>query len=337
MRAEVKVAMIVGAVAICGGAIYWFSGDSAELTQLDINKSTMDATAQDTSLASDAKPARSQRAERPAVHRNDEALTTPSRRQTSPAPGQRDTSRPMFQRPTVTGNPTTHERERGSPTPTGIDSPPTAPPDTREPLPPATKEKTSLTNPATITPGASQEPVTQSPPAVVELPRREETAQPTTTMTPRPQHELSRGASQKTHTIVLGDYLITIAQAEYGDGQLWQAIKAANPGLDENHLKVGQQIKIPALAEARRLLQQSARPATETNTPSLPTRETVHPTAGRSTYTIERGDSLTKIARNILGDGSRWREIYELNRDRLDSPDILEIGLTLRMPPLKQG
>ncbi len=320
MRAEVKVAMIVGAVAICGGAIYWFSGDSAELPELDMDKTTMDATAKDTSLANDAKP-------------------TPSRRQSQPASGQRNTNRPKFQRPAVTERPTAGDRGRGTATPTGTGSTPAL--RTRDPLTPATEDKPTVTEPATITPGVSRDPVTQSPPPVVELPRRNDPVRPSpTTTTPRPTRELTRGATQKTHMIQPGDYLITIAEAEYGDGQLWQAIKAANPGLDENRLKVGQQIKIPALAEARRLMRQPADRATETTTTTTTPpigREPARPVAGRSTYVIERSDSLTKIARNVLGDGSRWREIYELNRDRLDSPDILEIGLELRMPPLKKN
>ena len=34
-----------------------------------------------------------------------------------------------------------------------------------------------------------------------------------------------------------------------------------------------------------------------------------------TTYTIKSGDSLSGIAQEQLGDASRWKEIYELNKD----------------------
>jgi len=50
------------------------------------------------------------------------------------------------------------------------------------------------------------------------------------------------------------------------------------------------------------------------------------------TYTVKPGDSLWTIAREHLGAGSRWKEIYEVNKDRMDSPDDLREKLELRMP-----
>ncbi|HMQ16595.1 MAG TPA: LysM domain-containing protein, partial [Phycisphaerae bacterium] len=50
------------------------------------------------------------------------------------------------------------------------------------------------------------------------------------------------------------------------------------------------------------------------------------------TYVVGEGETLTQIARNALKDGGRWREIYELNRDKLSSPDVLIPGMVLRLP-----
>ena len=47
------------------------------------------------------------------------------------------------------------------------------------------------------------------------------------------------------------------------------------------------------------------------------------------------GDTLTAIARKLLEDGSRWDEIYELNRDKLSSPDRIVDGTELRIPQRK--
>ncbi|MDX2200833.1 MAG: LysM domain-containing protein [Phycisphaerae bacterium] len=49
-------------------------------------------------------------------------------------------------------------------------------------------------------------------------------------------------------------------------------------------------------------------------------------------YTVKTGDSLTSIAQKMLGSSKRWRDIYRMNRDRLESPDALPLGVRLRIP-----
>jgi nucleoid-associated protein YgaU len=49
-------------------------------------------------------------------------------------------------------------------------------------------------------------------------------------------------------------------------------------------------------------------------------------------YLAERNETLWAIAKKHLGDGRRWREIYNLNRDRLVSETQVPAGTTLRMP-----
>jgi hypothetical protein len=58
------------------------------------------------------------------------------------------------------------------------------------------------------------------------------------------------------------------------------------------------------------------------------------PTAARTAreHEVQRGETLSSIADNYLGSPARYRQIYEANRDRLSSPDDLQIGLRLRIP-----
>ncbi len=49
-------------------------------------------------------------------------------------------------------------------------------------------------------------------------------------------------------------------------------------------------------------------------------------------HVVADGDSLPKIAERYLRDATRAREVYNLNRDVLDSPDLLPIGTELRIP-----
>jgi|ERR1700730_13351735 nucleoid-associated protein YgaU len=53
--------------------------------------------------------------------------------------------------------------------------------------------------------------------------------------------------------------------------------------------------------------------------------------AGR-TYTVVKGDSLSKIAKREYGDANKWRTIYEANRDLIKDPDLIYPGQSLRMP-----
>lgn len=51
------------------------------------------------------------------------------------------------------------------------------------------------------------------------------------------------------------------------------------------------------------------------------------------TYTVQAGDTLSKIAREYYGDSKEYRRIYEANRDKLDDPDEISAGQELVIPP----
>jgi phage tail protein X len=59
---------------------------------------------------------------------------------------------------------------------------------------------------------------------------------------------------------------------------------------------------------------------------SLVVRQVVH--------RIIEGDTLPRIATQYLGSPERYREIYEANRDVLQHPEILPIGVELQIPPV---
>jgi nucleoid-associated protein YgaU len=51
------------------------------------------------------------------------------------------------------------------------------------------------------------------------------------------------------------------------------------------------------------------------------------------TYVTNAGDSLTSIADEVYGDGTRWSEIYEANRKAIgDDPNLIQVGVTLTIP-----
>lgn len=51
-------------------------------------------------------------------------------------------------------------------------------------------------------------------------------------------------------------------------------------------------------------------------------------------YTLRRGDSLSIVAARELGNGARWTEIYELNRDTIGpNPERIRDGMVIKLPP----
>lgn len=50
-------------------------------------------------------------------------------------------------------------------------------------------------------------------------------------------------------------------------------------------------------------------------------------------YTVESGDTLSKIALEHYGDANRYMKIFEANRPMLKDPDLIYPGQVLRIPP----
>lgn len=49
-------------------------------------------------------------------------------------------------------------------------------------------------------------------------------------------------------------------------------------------------------------------------------------------YTVKSGDSLSKLAKQYLGDAKRYMEIFNVNKDVLTNPDLIKIGQRLKLP-----
>ncbi|CAA0234442.1 peptidoglycan-binding protein LysM [Tenacibaculum maritimum] len=51
-------------------------------------------------------------------------------------------------------------------------------------------------------------------------------------------------------------------------------------------------------------------------------------------HTVERGDTLGKIAKEYYGNAMKYPEIFEANKPMLSHPDKIYSGQVLRIPPL---
>jgi nucleoid-associated protein YgaU len=52
------------------------------------------------------------------------------------------------------------------------------------------------------------------------------------------------------------------------------------------------------------------------------------------TYTVRAGDTLSRIAGSVYGDTTKWRKIYDANREQMKSETDIRIGQTLTIPTL---
>ena len=51
-----------------------------------------------------------------------------------------------------------------------------------------------------------------------------------------------------------------------------------------------------------------------------------------ATYTVKSGDTLSKIAKEHLGDANAYMKIFEANKDQLTDPDKIKPGQVLKIP-----
>jgi nucleoid-associated protein YgaU len=54
--------------------------------------------------------------------------------------------------------------------------------------------------------------------------------------------------------------------------------------------------------------------------------------AAERTYTVRPGDTLSKIAKETLGNANAYMEIFNANKDQLSDPDKIKPGQVLKIP-----
>jgi len=165
-----------------------------------------------------------------------------------------------------------------------------------------------------------------------------------------------RRRQERKVTVRPNDNLIKIARRVYGSGheRQYKRIFAANRNIlsDESTLLPGQVLVIPPLAGAGQTA--PARKAGESPSSAegrlryrtmdlaqlqkrfSPARQTPTGKSGRLyvVRVVRRGDTLSGIARHVLKDDSRSAvmKIYKANRDKIPDPDVLPVGVKLRIP-----
>jgi LysM repeat protein len=125
----------------------------------------------------------------------------------------------------------------------------------------------------------------------------------------------AQGTCGATVTVVAGDTLTRIAAR---CGTTVQAILAANPGItNPNLIYVGQVVEIPGGQEA------TPTPTTASTTTPTPT-----PSGETTTYAVQPGDTLTRIAQRF---GTTVQAILAAN-PQITNPNLIYVGQVIRIP-----
>ena len=118
-------------------------------------------------------------------------------------------------------------------------------------------------------------------------------------------------AAASSYIVQPGDDLWSLAERFLGMGERWREIADLN---DTTILKITDEL---AAGTVLHLPADAVQPSDD---------------APPETVTVQAGDSLWGLAEEHLGDGHRWPEIYEANRDVIADPDLIDIGWTLTLP-----
>ncbi|MBI4719199.1 MAG: LysM peptidoglycan-binding domain-containing protein [Planctomycetes bacterium] len=124
-----------------------------------------------------------------------------------------------------------------------------------------------------------------------------------------------------------GDTFASLALAYYGSSKYARFLVEQNPGLgDPGKLTVGTLVKIPPQPA-------SYEPASAKRTESGSGAATAKAPAGQRTYQVRSGDSFYAIARDQLGDATRWKELLDLNKELVKGdPTRLRTGQVVLLP-----
>jgi nucleoid-associated protein YgaU len=127
------------------------------------------------------------------------------------------------------------------------------------------------------------------------------------------------------HVVQKGETLSEISKRYYGTVRKWREILEANRDVvpDERLLRPGTRLKIPGAADAEVAAAAQSRPALSSTASAA--------SPGR-TYTVQKGDTLYRIAEKFYGDGSRWKDIHQANRALIPEARLLRPGMELVIP-----
>jgi len=76
-------------------------------------------------------------------------------------------------------------------------------------------------------------------------------------------------------------------------------------------------------------------PKIEDETPAAPVADVPSGPTEAVTYTVQKDDTLQKIAKKYYGSYGAWMKIYKANKDKIKNPNLLRSGTVITIPAAK--
>jgi len=131
----------------------------------------------------------------------------------------------------------------------------------------------------------------------------------------------------RVYRVASGDTWSGLAERFYGDGRFMTLLRSANEELDV--LNESDSILVPVFDFTREA--GSREPYRPREVPAAGAK-TATAAAPGGVYVVQDGDNLTGISQKVYGTIKRWEDIYRANRDVLQDPDWLQVGMKLKLP-----
>lgn len=133
------------------------------------------------------------------------------------------------------------------------------------------------------------------------------------------------------YVVSSGETLATIAQKMLGHAGLWSHIYSLNRRYIRNphRIHVGQRLNLPSKQYIRSRAPYARRRYARA---SYSPKRHYKSVARSRVYRVRPGDTLSIIARRMLGNLHRWPVIYRLNRHKLRNPHRIYVGQRLVLP-----
>lgn len=110
--------------------------------------------------------------------------------------------------------------------------------------------------------------------------------------------------NQRLYIVQKGDTLSKIAHKIYGAAGKWKELAQLNDISNANAIYPGDPIKFATSADSREF-------------------ETAYDSIAKNTITVQPGDTLSGIAKQVLGDGQAWKFLYTLNKTEISNPNAI--------------
>ncbi len=139
----------------------------------------------------------------------------------------------------------------------------------------------------------------------------------------------------------LFDFIIDQGKKLFGAGddpaaKIKQEIEAANPGIKNLGVEFKDgQVKLSGEAASPEAMEKAVLMAGNVHGVETVSADQVHapPQTGKvEYYVIQKGDTLSAVAKQFLGNASAYPKIFEANREVIKDPDLIYPGQKIRIP-----